>query len=184
MSCKSQTPIYDISALDGTNEMAGAYYKDTQNRLNPFEGTYIYNQNGKMFKIVLQKKEMSLRYNYYRDIIIGEYQYIENGIEKKNTLNQLMINFSDGIYYSIHGNLIMESDYLCDDCLPGETHLRGGLVETSTSSIAEIDFKLTTVDGQPAMRVWLYWRYKTGKPNSPPNLQPSFPGGEYIMIKQ
>lgn len=183
LGCKAQTPIFDLSDRDGTNEMAGAYYKDTQNRLNSYVGTYIYNQNGKMFKIVLQKKEQSFRY-YYEDLIIGEYQYIENGVEKINTLSRLNTNFVDGIYYSIHGNLIMSSNYLCDDCLPSQNHLGGSLSESSTQSLAEVDFKLTTVNGQPAMRVLISWRYKTRAVSDSPNPQPSFPGGEYIMIKQ
>lgn len=184
ISCKAQNPIIDISEDDGTYEINGAYYKDTQNLLNPFVGTYIYNQNGKMLKIVLQKKEMSFSYNHYEDLIIGEYQYIENGVEKSNTLYKLNNSYSDGIFYSIHGNLMLNADSLCDDCILNEKHLRGGLFESTSGNSAEIDFKLTTVNGQPAIRVWLYWRYRTQIEGQPAPQLPSFPGGEYIMIKQ
>ena len=185
ISCKAQTPVFDIDDLENkVLDIPGSYIKDTENKLNPYIGTYIYNDGTKMLKIILQKKTMSLRYNYYEDLIIGEYQYIENGIEKSNTLHKLSNNYIDGIYYSIHGNSLYNSNELCDDCLPGERHLRAGLVETETHNSAEIDFKLTTVGGQPAIRVWLYWRYRTVVDGDPEPPQASFPGGEYIMLKQ
>lgn len=184
ISCKAQTPIIDISDDDGSYEIDNAYYKDTQNLLNPFVGTYIYTNGNDTLKIVLQKKEMSFWYNHYEDLIIGEYQYIEDGVEKSNTLDKLNNNYSNGRFYSIDGNLLLNGHSLCDDCEPNEKHLRGGLVETSTDNSAEIDFKLTTVGGQPALRVWLYWRYRTSYDGQAPLQQASFPGGEYIMIKQ
>ena len=186
ISCKAQTPVFDITDYSNrsTSEVPNRYIKDISNLLDPFVGTYIYNDVTKILKIVLQKKTMSLRYNYYEDLIIGEYQYIEDGVEKSNTLYKLSNNYPDGIYYSIHGNQIMNGNTLCDDCLPNEKHLRGGLVETATRNSAEIDFKLTTVGGQPAIRVWLYWRYRTVVDGDPEPPQASFPGGEYIMLKQ
>ncbi len=184
ISCKAQNPIIDISEDDGSYEINNAYYKDTQNLLNLFVGTYVYNQNGRMLKIVLQKKEMSFWFNHYEDLIIGEYQYIENGVEKSNTLYKFNNDYSNGRLYSIDGNLLLNGDSLCSDCQPNEKHLRGGLVETSTNNTAEIDFKLTTVNGQPALRVLLYWRYRTQVEGQPALPNASFPGGEYIMIKQ
>ena len=184
IGCKAQNPIIDLSENDGSYEIYGAYYKDTNNLLNPFVGTYIYNDGSKMLKIVLQKKEMSFWYNHYEDLIIGEYQYIEDGVEKSNTLYKLDINYPNSRSHSIDGNLIMDGSTLCDDCLPHEKHLRGSVVETETRNSAEIDFKLTTVGGQPAIRVWLYWRYRTVVDGNPEPPQASFPGGEYIMLKQ
>ena len=77
-SCKAQQyPTLDISQLACTESITGIYYRDTQGLLNPFEGTYVYSQGGKMIKIVLQKKEMSSTNDrYFEDLLIGEYQYI------------------------------------------------------------------------------------------------------------
>ena len=55
MSCKAQSPIINIVDQDGSL-VQNAYYKDIDNLLNPFEGTYIYNSDGKYLKLVLQKK--------------------------------------------------------------------------------------------------------------------------------
>ena len=57
----------------------------------------------------------------YEDMIIGEYQYIENGVEKINTLNGLSVNHSNGGKYSISGNIIIAGQ-VDNDCLPNEKH--------------------------------------------------------------
>ena len=62
ISCKAQTPVFDIDDLENKLlHIPGSYIKDTENKLNPYVGTYIYNDGTKMLKIVLQKKTMSLR---------------------------------------------------------------------------------------------------------------------------
>ena len=55
INCKAQSPIIDIIDDDGS-EVIGAYYKDVNNLLNPFEGTYIYTSGSTTLKIVLVKK--------------------------------------------------------------------------------------------------------------------------------
>ncbi|MFN4313275.1 MAG: DUF6705 family protein [Chitinophagaceae bacterium] len=42
------------------------------------------------FKIVLVKKVQQYNGECYEDLIIGEYQYIVNGVEKVNTLSKLI----------------------------------------------------------------------------------------------
>jgi hypothetical protein len=184
LKCFAQSPVRDISEMTGTIDTSGIYYKDTQNLLNPFVGTFVYNQNGKMLKIELRKKIQSFWYNYYEDLIVGEYQYIENGVEKINTLNNLNTFQQNGLFYSISGNLLLNYNNLCDDCMVGEKHLYIGLAESLTSNLATMDFKVTRVNGQPALRVWLYWHMKTHIAGTPQTPNASFPQGEYIMLKQ
>ena len=80
-NCKAQSPILSIDEL-GRNNLNNAYYKDLNNELNPFEGTWLYANGNTSLKIVLVKKPMYFNGKYYEDLIIGEYQYIENGVEK------------------------------------------------------------------------------------------------------
>jgi hypothetical protein len=184
LNCLAQSPVRDISEMTGTIDTPGIYYADTQSLLNQFVGTYVYNQNGKMLKIELRKKVQSFWYNYYEDLIIGEYQYSENNIDKINTLNNLDTFHQNGRLYSISGNFLLNYNRFCDDCLVGEKHLYIGLVEKSTSNSATIDFKVTKVNGQPALRVWLYWHMRTHVEGTPQTPHASFPQGEYIMLKQ
>ena len=86
--CKAQSPIINITDDNG-NQIAGSYYKDLDNLLNVYEGTYLYTNGTTTLKIVLQKKTMSFDGHHYEDLIIGEYQYIKNGVEIINTLPRL-----------------------------------------------------------------------------------------------
>ncbi|MCO6176287.1 hypothetical protein NHF50_14645, partial [Flavobacterium sp. NRK F10] len=55
----SQTPVIDLLNNDGFST-ANAYYKDVNNLLDPFEGTYIYSDitTNTSFKVVLVKKTL------------------------------------------------------------------------------------------------------------------------------
>lgn len=187
VNCKAQTPILDISQDRGTANITGAYYKDIHNLLNPFEGTYVYTNGNVTLKIVLQKKIMGTVHNnrYYYDCLIGEYQYIENGVEKVNTLNKLNINYSDKRNHSIDGNLIITAGNVgCDECLPNEKAWRGGLVDGSTDNTADIIIRKVTQNGVPAIKILVMWRMKYIKDTDPMPPRASFPGGEYILERR
>lgn len=185
-SCSAQNQIFDIAQDRGTNRDPGVYFKDTNNLLNLFEGTYVYTHNNILLKIVLQKKIQSFALNkYYEDLLIGEYQFIENGIEKVNTLSKLNINYSDKSNHSIDGNLIITAGNTgCFDCVPNEKAWKGGLVDSSTGNTAELIIRRVTVNGAPAIKIWIMWRmrYKNAIDSALPN--PSFEGGYYTLMKQ
>lgn len=111
----AQTPIIDISQ-SRLGQPDGYYMKDINNLLNPFEGTYVYTNGTTSFKIVLVKKVQQYNGRYYEDLIIGEYQYIENGIEKANTLNQINTVYNDQRSHNIDGNLIVDNNFRMWKC--------------------------------------------------------------------
>jgi hypothetical protein len=185
-SCKAQSPIINIEDQTG-DDIEGAYYKDTNNLLDPFVGTYIYTNGNTSLKIVLQKKTMSSMNNYYfEDLLIGEYQYVENGVEKVNTLNQLSINYADQSKHSINGNGILTGTQRgCDTCGPNEIRVTGGLTESSTNNFALIYIRLITVNNQPAIDFNVYWQSRSYNVDTQPvPASPSFPGGGHILLKQ
>jgi hypothetical protein len=59
-----------------------SYYKDVNNILNDFEGTWLYQSGNTSLKLTLVKSIQFFNGDFYEDTIIGGYQYIENGIEK------------------------------------------------------------------------------------------------------
>ena len=79
--CKSQSVIIDIEKA-GFGQPDGYYQNDLNNLLDAFPGTYIYSSGNMSFKIVLKKVIKQYFDSHYEDLIIGEYKYIENGIEK------------------------------------------------------------------------------------------------------
>src|SRR5690606_22916851 len=96
LNCKAQNPIVSLEDWDGT-EQQNTYYKDVNNVLNDFEGTWLYTNGNTSLKIVLVKNTMFFNGDYYEDIIIGGYQYIVDGTEEINTLvdaNNLNLGYS------------------------------------------------------------------------------------------
>jgi hypothetical protein len=187
LSCKAQTPIFDIEDLNNiTKDIYGAYYKDTHNQLNSYEGIYIYNQAGKYLKIVLQKKVMSNMNNYYyEDLIIGEFQYIENGVQKANTLDKLLNNnYIDKSLHSISGRMILTGKELgCNDCAPTEKRLACGIVDDKSPSTGDVHIRRVTVNGQAAIKIFVGWQTTAKKPTDAPKIPASI-GGYYTLIKQ
>ncbi|MDI9256479.1 DUF6705 family protein [Flavobacterium sedimenticola] len=184
-SCKAQT--IDISQQNGENA-TGVYYKDIQNLLNTFEGTYLYSEGTASLKIIFRKQVMSSPANnrFREDLLVGEYQYIENGIEKSNTLSNLNIFHSNGWKYSIDGNTVLvQGDPGCQDCLPNEKALRLGIVEESTNNSGFLIVRKTNVAGQEAIEVRIIWdALKTVGANNPAPIEPTIPGELFVLLKQ
>lgn len=57
VNCNAQTPILPIYDNEDYGDIEGAYYKDTFNDLNLFEGTWQYTNGNTEFKVVLKKKK-------------------------------------------------------------------------------------------------------------------------------
>ena len=187
LSCKSQTQIIDVQNYDG-KDIPGAYYKDINNVLQPFVGEYLYTNGSTSLKIILQKKTMSTPFNnkFYEDLIIGGYQYIENGIEKANTINALnLFSHTNGWKYSVNGNTILtQGDPPCSNCVAGEKALRLGLIDNATNNWAVLAVRRVVQGGQPAIEVFVYWQGKAWVYGTPEPKNPSFNGGYYTLIKQ
>ncbi len=186
MNCQAQYQIMDLEDFNG-HRITGVYYKDLQNFLDPFVGTYLYTNGNKSLKIVLQKKIMSKPSDnsYAEDMIVGAYQYIVDGQEKSNTLNRLNMVESSGDRYPISGNSeIIEGDPGWIGFLPGEKGLNLGLSENFTHNWAVIFVRKTVVNGQQAIVAEILWQMQTGEVGKPKPLRASFPGGEYTLIKQ
>ncbi|WP_293893605.1 DUF6705 family protein [Flavobacterium sp.] len=184
VSCKAQT--IDIQNDNG-DEIHGAYYKDIQNVLDPFVGTYIYTDGTTSLKIVLQKKIMSSMNNYYyEDLIVGEYQYIKNGTEIANTLSRLAINRADGTNYSIHGNnIITNSSGICPECAPNEKAISLGFVDDLTDNVTDSFIVRRVIEGgQPAIKIIILWAISGHLKGTPSSPEPNIPGGYYTLIKQ
>ena len=185
--CKAQTPIIDISQ-SRFGQPDGYYIKDINNLLNPFEGTYLYTNGNTSFKIILVKKVQQYNGRYYEDLIIGEYQYIENGVEKVNTLNQINTVYNDQRSHSIDGNWIVNNDFRmwkCPTCPVNEKRLKCSIMDSSTNRYASLIFRRTVEAGQEVMKIKISHvmgvALPAGQP-APPDF--SLPQGEFTLIKQ
>jgi hypothetical protein len=152
MQCKAQQPIINLEDDDGS-EIAKAYYKDTNNLLNPFVGTWVLDDGTRYLKIVFQKKTMVDTGNYYEDLLIGEFQYKENGIKLENTLNKLTEVLPNMYHHSIDGNYIRTSLSPFDDFTTNNFWI--DLVMSEPNGAAtDLNVRLATVNGQEAIQIF------------------------------
>jgi hypothetical protein len=70
-ACKAQSPIFPLEDWD--EEQSNAYYKDLDNELDTFEGTWLYTNGNTSWKIILKKEITFFNDKYYEDLIVGEY---------------------------------------------------------------------------------------------------------------
>jgi hypothetical protein len=180
IQCNAQSPIIDLDDRDGTR-INGAYYKDVYNKLNPFEGTWLYTNGTTSLKIVLVKKEMKRLATYYEDIIIGEYQYVENGVEKFNSLSELNTIYPNEYYHKIKGNFIPYGLSPFPQVVAGEVRLELSFTDNMGG---EIHVRKTMVGNQQAIQIMRRAReyHKVvGDPIVYPILPPEV---IYTLIKQ
>lgn len=183
-ACKAQSPVYDISE-PRRGKPQGTYYKDINGVLDGYDGTYLYINGTTSLKFILKKKVKSFGY-YYEDLIVGEFQYIKNGVERNNTLANMSVNYTnEHANHRITGDMILTGTELgCSDCSPTEKRLRLGFVDNKSPNIAGIDIRKTTVNGKEAIRVEIWWDGLVARKEGQVPIPASISAGEYLMIKQ
>lgn len=182
---KSQNIVIDISK-SGIGQPSGYYRKDINNILNQFEGTYLYTNGTKSFKIVLVKKNKQYNSSYYEDLIIGEYQYIVNGTEKANTFSNLNVVYNNQFAkHALAGNSPIDNNnraWKCPQCNPNEKRLRLSITDINTNRLGDYIIRKTMINGQEALQVKLTDILPDFQNMNPPDF--SLPKGEFTMIKQ
>lgn len=97
-SCKAQ--IYPMEGDSPAWIENGMVFKDMNNTLDKFAGTWEYIDANSKLTLVLQKLENYELGNAHSDVIVGNIIYEENGVEIINTLtNPAVSQGSDDIYH-------------------------------------------------------------------------------------
>lgn len=186
IACKAQTVPLNSNYWEYPQ---GTYIKDTFNEMDKFVGTWQYNNGTDILTIVLQKKIHVYDGEYYFDMLIGEYQYTNNGIEIVNTLSLLNnSNYPINEHY-IGGEYIINNDSYppCINCINNEKRFKLGFgdPERNYLSLSLVLRYLTPNIGEPIKMTATLISNGGGiipEENSPTN--PRVPYGEYLMIKQ
>lgn len=189
LSCKAQNIVPYDSDQDIYIPNSGDYYKDTNDFFNTFEGEWKWedNANNSALTLILEKETaINDGSGYTYDLLIGEYQYIANGIELANTLDDLANPNIEDEQHNIQGiNIITKYNHpQCTDCLETEKRLQVSIEHDEYEGI----------EGRLIMRFFvengvdmIHLIVKDGPnlsidPNAPDNID--IPFGEYILIKQ
>jgi len=136
-SCKAQvTPLYKANP----DLPEGTYYKDLDNDMEKFGGTWMWENGNTSFTMILDKEEhiFSESENVFHDMVVGEYQFIENGIEIINTLPRLNDASIIGHGFYLSGTAILHKNHpplKCDDCTNDERRIKLFLYDPGTPHI-------------------------------------------------
>jgi hypothetical protein len=199
LNAYAQSPIYPKYENSTYGREQGAYYKDINNVHNQYVGTWLYTSGNTSLKIVFRKRTMVLQpsydNSYYTDFLVGEYQYIENGVEKINTLSNLYEEYSDSWDYNICARFLRHKSAhpKCVECITGEKTL--GLIfnEPSRRHLEgeryEFAIRRFTENNQTKLKVWFIATGNGLVTNRITNEQTNItnftlPFGEYVLIKQ
>ena len=112
-----------------------AYYKDLTNVHDQYIGTWLYTNGNTSLKLVFEERahvKENLNYYgefYYADWLIGEGQYIENGVEKWNSLNNLSASQGTDVitvrdHSSFYSGSYTKERMYCPECAPNERRLK------------------------------------------------------------
>lgn len=183
----TQAQVKDIEdlylAFDNPYDYTNVYFKDINNFYNTFEGTWVATQGNKTLKIVLKKLEKEQnKIPYFYDDMDGEYQYIENGVEKINTLNN-----TDYYKTSIYSASLLQSHHKppCNTCNPNNRRLMVLFKDRDRDLSGTLYLQHITVNGQPALKGLLYGNGGSYNLSNPPQyLTITVPTGWWTFIKQ
>lgn len=183
-SCKAQSPIVGLDAPSSTPE--GAYYKDLNGELDKFTGTWKLVLPDKEFTIVIQKRIRFQVANDYRDYLIGEYSYKENGEVIINTLPNLQNSMGEE---NIGGSYISKPNRMpkCDTCDPGERRINMYFQDPERKYLNS-DIVLRYISGisgnPPKVLATIYETDSVILPYEGAPEEPRVPYGEYLLVKQ
>lgn len=197
LSCKSQTPTLPLYENSNYGSVEGAYYKDVDDFLNQFEGTWVYTDSSTYLKLVFVKKPMlynntSVGFNYYEDFLIGGSQYIVNGVELNNTLSSVLTNNNPYDYYIFSMNRISKNTFpKCVECTENEKRLSMSFDEINTKAdkCLEAEFVIRRIfeNGVEKLKIqFIKTSSSCGDTLDGPlvtDLNYSLPYGEYTLVK-
>jgi len=179
------TSIVDIETAGDIIE-PDTYLKDINNFYNPFEGTWLYSNGITSLKIVLTKNIMQPWQGYFFDDLIGQYEYKENNIVIRSTLNN-PDNYNCGMYGShLLKNNQSGGGIACPNCPTNERRVTLTIWDYDRDLGGHIYLKRITVNGLPALEGFILGSgvgsYDVTNP--PQYFYMAIPTGTFVFIKQ
>lgn len=188
LSCKAQSPIISIGDYS-QDIVAGCYLKDVNNQLDPFVGTWSYQNGNTSFTISFRKIVQYYNGTWYEDKLIGDYQYIEEGQELVNYLP----NFNDpninDAQHTIKGSMMIYTKQFpkCEECEDSDIRERVRLTFYDTerkylSNELVIWYYIENYNIEK-IKVWLYDAGTAVLPYEGAPQEIRVPYGEYVLTK-
>ncbi|WP_157111589.1 DUF6705 family protein [Nonlabens spongiae] len=165
------------------------YYSDVNNEMDFFVGTWLYTEGSTTLKIHFKKETRVDWGDHFTDLLVGEYQYIENGVEMINTLD--MIDSRNGYEHIIDGRIrVTKCSWLpTSECRDGQVKFFLGLSdpnnEMTTATLIIHESYRDINDRRDAIRAYIiFTSHQTldpGETYDPPTMPWQ---KEYRMVRQ
>ncbi len=193
--CKAQTPVFPLFN-NPNSKIENAYYKDIDNYRDQFVGTWLYTNGSTSLKIILKKINMcpSTGFGsvsiYYEDYLVGEYEYIENGVLKVSTLANLAQNSPYPSKYNLSSITTIDNKFYpqCLTCPACTSRYVLDFSEPTRDPIKgpEAQFIIRTIVENGIQKIKATFIKSGAALNEPiPALRKfSVPYGEYTLTKQ
>ena len=186
-NCQAQQTV---SLDDGDPYLPeGTYYKDINNDLDKFTGTWKFEQGNTVLIIILEKKDhvLNTTFNQYEDLIVGEYKYEFNNQVVLDYLYRIDMTILNEYQHNIYGNAILNSTDTpnCEQCNTLERRLKIIFKDPEREYIpSNIVLRHQTINGVEQLTAILGGSssYAVTEENLP--SQPRVPYGTYVLIKQ
>lgn len=198
LTIQAQTPTQTVDLYDYDYNLGyatnGVYYKDTQGYFNQYLGTWLYTNGTTSLKITFQKKYFIQQNSgtYFTDNLIGEYEYIVNGVTVFNTLSNLNTNHTSPYDYNMFNSSRIPNDDCYQCTMPRQRIIMRYDEPTNDNEMLDGTFIMHTIiqNGQTKLYVKLNTNYNNGlswsktDPDLPATTtQLTLPEGIYIFNK-
>ncbi|WP_415224628.1 DUF6705 family protein [Psychroserpens sp.] len=185
-SCKAQNaPLYraDPDLPEGT------HYKDLDNDLNDFVGTWKWQNNDSIVIIKFQKWEdiYDSDYNQYEDYLVGAYKFTVNGTIIEDNLSQLNDNSIFILDHYIAGNTILHKGQYpkCENCDDNQRQVFVYFTDPQREYLnSAMVLRYKVEGGIEKMEVVFYSFNYTVQPSIDSPMVNRIPYGNYTFIKQ
>jgi hypothetical protein len=188
LSCKAQTIIPMYGGIEFEHN-SNYYLKDTDNVLNNYEGIWKWQNGNSSFTLVLKKFEQVQRSSgLYKDYLLGEYQYVDNGNELVNTLSSI-----DDTSITLYRHMLWSQSVIdknrrpqCNICGVNERRVRLTIRHPTVDDVyADLVLRYVIVNGVEQLEANLFGGgpgvYLEGRTDP---LDLDVPYGDYVLIKQ
>lgn len=187
---KAQQTVKNLDNPQGEYLQSGFYYKDIDNKLNPYVGTWLYTDGTMSLKIKLEKREHYLMEttskSYYMDMLVGEFEYAVNGTVIVNRIPLLSNTTIDNFDYSITSFDIMRFNVMphFPEASPLIRHLRASYTDPN---VPYVDFySVLGVNNEIENEKLVFFFKRTifiDRPYEGAPIDPIFPTGKYVLNK-
>lgn len=185
VACKAQSVIIPLGGSQDIVHSPDYYEKDVNNEFGKFTGTWTYANGDTELTFKLKKEEHYLSpSNYYTDMLVGEYKYVENGLQKVNTLSDFDSTTLSGYDHRISGGIFVHRlpDSCIDNSDPTEIKIELFIVSPDDDDIeGRLILRYVNDNGIEKIQVCVY-DYTTLADDV--NARIEVPDGYYEMVKQ